>query len=128
MGFHHKRTPRVGRKTRGNRKGHGRRFASFLEILRWPSNEIKLHLKARARGLSIHDLSDFVEMKKDQNFAYKVCYAEIPSGPHLIGMLLLTSLVSPREGTVKSSTKLAENPSQQTARCAILTPHVTIRS
>ena len=30
------------------------------------------------------------------------CYAEIPSGPHLIEMLLLTNLVSPRERMKKA--------------------------
>jgi hypothetical protein len=57
-----------------------------------------------------------------------LCYAKIPSGPHLVEMLSLISPVSPRERMKKARLSLAENPSQQTARCAILTPHVTIRS
>jgi hypothetical protein len=55
-----------------------------------------------------------------------VCYAKIPSDPYLIELLSLISSVSLRMGTAKSSTKLAENFSQQTARCAILATHVTI--
>jgi hypothetical protein len=31
-----------------------------------------LHLKARTRGLSLHSLDDFVRMRKDNNFVYKV--------------------------------------------------------
>jgi hypothetical protein len=31
-----------------------------------------LHLKARTRGLSLHPMDDFVGMRKDNNFAYKI--------------------------------------------------------
>jgi hypothetical protein len=37
-----------------------------------------LHLKARTKGLSIHELYDFIGMKKDSNFAYKVLLGDAP--------------------------------------------------
>jgi predicted nucleotidyltransferase/predicted transcriptional regulator len=51
---------------------NGRGFANFMDLLFWPKNEVMLHLKVRTRGLSIHEIADFMGMKKDSNFAYKV--------------------------------------------------------
>ncbi len=50
----------------------GRRFSNIVEELYWPENEVRLHLKARTRGLSLHSLNEFFQMKKDENFAYQV--------------------------------------------------------
>lgn len=50
----------------------GRRFSNIVEYLFWPEREVMLHLKARTRGLSLHSMDDFVRMRKDNNFAYKV--------------------------------------------------------
>jgi hypothetical protein len=50
----------------------GRTFSSFFEQLEWPRREVLLHLKARTRGLSLQPLNDFVQMEKDDNFAYRV--------------------------------------------------------
>lgn len=50
----------------------GRRFANIVEYLYWPEREVMLHLKARTRGLSLHSVDDFVRMRKDDNFVYKV--------------------------------------------------------
>ena len=50
----------------------GRRFSNIVEYLYWPEREVKLHLKARTRGLSLHSMDDFVGMRKDDNFEYKV--------------------------------------------------------
>jgi predicted nucleotidyltransferase len=50
----------------------GRRFSNIVEYLFWPEREVNLHLKARTRGLSLHSMDDFVEMRKDDNFEYKV--------------------------------------------------------
>lgn len=50
----------------------GRSFSSFIEELDWPRREVLLHLKARTRGLSLHEIYDFLGMAKDANFAYKV--------------------------------------------------------
>ena len=53
-------------------RANGRVFPSFLEELDWPKREVILHLKARTRGLSLHELADFAGMVKDENFAYAV--------------------------------------------------------
>ena len=53
-------------------RAKGRSFGSYFNELDWPEHEVMLHLKARTRGLSIHPLTDFVGMKKDENFAHKV--------------------------------------------------------
>lgn len=50
----------------------GRTFSSFVEQLEWRRREVLLHVKARTRGLSLHSLNDFVQMEKDDNFAYRV--------------------------------------------------------
>lgn len=50
----------------------GRRFSNIVEELYWPEQEIRLHLKARIRGLSLHGLDEFFKMEKDENFAFKV--------------------------------------------------------
>jgi predicted nucleotidyltransferase len=50
----------------------GRRFSNIVEYLYWPEREVMLHLKARTRGLSLHPMDDFVGMRKDNNFAYKI--------------------------------------------------------
>jgi predicted nucleotidyltransferase len=49
-----------------------RRFSNIVEYLYWPEREIMLHLKARTRGLSLHSMDDFVRMRKEDKFAYKV--------------------------------------------------------
>ena len=50
----------------------GRRFSNMVEHLYWPEREVMLHLKARTRGLSLHSMDDFVCMREDNNFAYKI--------------------------------------------------------
>jgi predicted nucleotidyltransferase len=50
----------------------GRRFSNIVEHLFWPEREVMLHLKARTWGLSLYSMDDFVRMRKDNNFAYKV--------------------------------------------------------
>ncbi len=50
----------------------GRSFGNLTEEIFWPMKEVRLHLKARTRGLSLHDLTEFFEMQKDAGFAYKV--------------------------------------------------------
>jgi predicted nucleotidyltransferase len=50
----------------------GRRFSNIVEELYWPEHEVRLHLKARTRGLSLHSLDEFFRMEKDERFAYKV--------------------------------------------------------
>jgi predicted nucleotidyltransferase len=50
----------------------GRRFSNIVEYLYWPEREVMLYLKARTRGLSLHSVDDFVRMRKDNNFAYKI--------------------------------------------------------
>jgi len=49
-----------------------KRFSSIVEYLYWPEREVMLHLKARTRGLSLHSMDDFVRMRKDHNFAYRI--------------------------------------------------------
>ena len=44
----------------------------MVEHLYWPEREVMLHLKARTRGLSLHSMDDFVCMREDNNFAYKI--------------------------------------------------------
>jgi predicted nucleotidyltransferase len=51
---------------------NGRSFSNFCEQLFWPEREVRLHLKRRTRGLSLHPLDDFMGMEKHENFAYKV--------------------------------------------------------
>lgn len=53
-------------------RAKGRRFSNIVEYLYWPEREVMLHLKARTRGLSLHSMDDFVGMRKDNNFAYKI--------------------------------------------------------
>ena len=53
-------------------RAKGRAFPAFIDTLDWPRKEVMLHLKARTRGLSLHEMHDFIMMKKDQNFAYRV--------------------------------------------------------
>lgn len=53
-------------------RAKGRTFLTFFDELQWPEREVMLNLKARTRGLSLHPLHDFVEMEKDDRFAYKV--------------------------------------------------------
>jgi hypothetical protein len=43
-----------------------------------PGNTSMLHVKARTKGLSIHNLVDSMGMKKDSNFAYKVLLGSAP--------------------------------------------------
>lgn len=50
----------------------GRRFSNIVEELCWPEQEVRLRLKARTRGLSLHSLDEFFKMEKDKDFAYKV--------------------------------------------------------
>jgi predicted nucleotidyltransferase len=59
-------------------QANGRVFSSFDGTLDWPRREVMLHLKARTKGLSIHELYDFIGMKKDSNFAYKVLLGDAP--------------------------------------------------
>ncbi len=59
-------------------QANGRVFSSFDSTLDWPRREVMLHLKARTKGLSIHELYDFIGMKKDSNFAYKVLLGDTP--------------------------------------------------
>jgi hypothetical protein len=56
------------------RAGFGSTFlqSNIVEYLYWPEREVMFHLKARTRGLSLHSMDDFVRMRKDSNFAYKV--------------------------------------------------------
>jgi predicted nucleotidyltransferase len=51
---------------------NGRRFPNCVRELFWPQQEIMLHLKGRARGLNLQPLHDFMEMRKDEDFAYRV--------------------------------------------------------
>jgi len=51
---------------------NGRRFSNIVEELYWPEQEVRLCLKARTRGLSLHGLDEFFKMEKDKDFAYKV--------------------------------------------------------
>jgi predicted nucleotidyltransferase len=50
----------------------GRTFSNFIDELSWPKYEVQRYLKARTRGLSVHPLDDFIGMRKDKNFAYRV--------------------------------------------------------
>jgi len=50
-------------------RANGRKVSSMENT---PHREVMLHLKARTKGLSLHELNDFISMKKDENFAYKV--------------------------------------------------------
>ncbi len=36
----------------------GRRFNTFIDIISWPEDEVKLYLKSRSRTLSLHPISD----------------------------------------------------------------------
>jgi predicted nucleotidyltransferase/predicted transcriptional regulator len=53
-------------------RNNGRSFGTFIDELDWPRKEVMLHLKARTKGLSIHLMDDFLGMKKDLYFQYKV--------------------------------------------------------
>ncbi len=50
----------------------GRRFATFIERITWPEDEVKLYLKSRSRTLSLHSISD----KILDLVEYKVVYSE----------------------------------------------------
>jgi predicted nucleotidyltransferase/predicted transcriptional regulator len=51
---------------------NGRRFPNCVREMFWPQNEIMLHLKARTRGLNFQHMDDFMDIGKDEDFAYKV--------------------------------------------------------
>jgi hypothetical protein len=55
----------------------GRRFSNMVDELYWPEHEVRLHLKARTRGLSLHSLDEFFRMEKDKRFAYKVLIGDL---------------------------------------------------
>jgi predicted nucleotidyltransferase len=44
----------------------GRRFNNIVQELSWPRTEIYLHLKNRAKGLSLHDYSEFLRLAKEK--------------------------------------------------------------
>ena len=103
--------------------------ASAADFAQAPSPDdllASMRAKFNAVPMKTQKLAYNVTMFGGPGGAVVVCYAKIPSDPYLIEMLSLISSVSLRMGTAKSSTKLAENFSQQTARCAILATHVTI--
>jgi predicted nucleotidyltransferase len=54
----------------------GRRFSNIVERLFWPQYEVMRHLKARARGLSLHPLDDFLRMPKNSKFRYRVLFGD----------------------------------------------------
>ena len=55
-----------------HRKESGRRFATFIDELLWPGTQVALHLKNRKRTISLHEMSDFVSMPKDEKFSCRV--------------------------------------------------------
>jgi flagellar biosynthesis regulator FlaF len=55
----------------------GRLFSNIVDELYWPEHEVRLHLKARTLGLSLHSLDEFFRMEKDNRFAYKVLVGDV---------------------------------------------------
>ena len=53
-------------------RAKGRRFSNIVDELFWPRNEVRLHLKGRTPGLSLHEIDEFFKMAKDDRFAYEV--------------------------------------------------------
>ena len=54
----------------------GKQLSSWFDRAEWYRREVWLQLKAKTRGLSLHEMSDFVGMKKDDRFAYQVLLAD----------------------------------------------------
>lgn len=61
----------------------GRNFRGVFDWAMWPTHEIFLQLKARSRGLSLHD---FCEVEKLQNVRYKVLLGD----PQLIAAKIIS--------------------------------------
>lgn len=55
------------------------RSGSFIDRLFWPKHEVRLKLKARVRGLSLHAIDDFEKLlRKNDGLAYKVLLGNWP--------------------------------------------------
>ena len=55
------------------------RVSKGIEDLFWPREQVRLFLKNRKRTVSLHEMHDFIDMPKGENFSYKVLLGDADS-------------------------------------------------
>lgn len=48
------------------------RTSKGITDLFWPRDQVRLYLRNRKRTVSLHEMHDFIDMPKDENFSYEV--------------------------------------------------------